>query len=353
MERVIRFPVTVTKQEVYHPTLGQAYRKSVSQIPTRWDRLVVSMDVLEEDQFQYKQHVHHGIRTGKFSGITVLDIDYGSPMESLIKSYLGNDLPRTVSTPTSGKHYYFQYEPSLASIYNTRQGISVLNDGRFALFGFHYNAKPGPVTTMPKALVAMLLEFQQEADPIRQAAYELISILSSDWITEDICFRKLIHAVRSLDIPSTMVIATIRRFVVDRFGYIDEHKFKDILAMSPSTDVKRFTYAKLMKIVKTDYEEEFIQWNEKWNTKRPAKKVLAAIKPKLSYKHGAMTKLSDLKAIDPKLTAKTLLEMNPEYTVSFVKMCKYCSKHHGKGCCSSYSYEGRTNVRMVNNIHIC
>lgn len=352
MDRVIRFPVTVTKQELCHPTLGQAYRKTVIDIPAGWDRLVESMDVLEEDQFQYRQHEHHGIRTGRLSGITVLDIDYGCPMESLIKSHLGTELPRTVRTPTSGTHYYFQYEPSLASIYNTRPGVSVLNDGRFALLGHHYDAKRGSVTTMPKALVAMLLDFQREANPIRQAAYELMSLLPNDWITEEKCFLKLIHAISTLDMPSTLVVATIRQFVVDRFGYIDEHRLRDIIATPSSPDVKRFTYAKLMKMVKTDHASQFADWNEKWNTKRPTKKVLAAIKPKLSYKHGAMTKLSDLKSIDSKLTAKKLLEMNPEYTVSLQNNCTHCKHRHLKGCCSLYSRNEKSKVSIVNNVTV-
>jgi hypothetical protein len=107
-----------------------------------------------------------------------------------------------------------------------------------------------------------------------------------------------------------------------------------------------------MKMVKTDHASQFADWNEKWNTKRPAKKVLAAIKPKISYKHGAITKLSDLKSIEPKLNAKKLLEMNPEYLVSVKKICTQCKNRHLKGCCHQYARDAYTTTQFVDNIDI-
>jgi hypothetical protein len=355
MERVIRFPVTVMYYEephFDHDSLPR-WRKTITSCPSDWNRLTASMDVLEETQFQYKQSTYHGIRTGRLSGITVLDIDYNCPMAKLIHAAIGDTFPRTVRSINGGSHFYFEYEPGLASIYNVREGVTVLNDGRFTLLGFnHYVKGNQPITQMSKALVAMLLDMQRARSPIRQSAYELISILPAEWITDRNCLARLIRALTTLDIPSTLLIDTLRQCIVDKTGYVDEYELKLLINTKPSQDVKRFTYAKLIKIVREDHQDKFIEWNAKWNTKRPAKKILAAIKPKLSYRHGAMTKLSDLKAFDSKLTAKTLLVMNPEYIVSIRKLCKHCSNAHEKGCCDLYQYGDRVSVRMVNNITI-
>jgi hypothetical protein len=84
--------------------------------------------------------------------------------------------------------------------------------------------------------------------------------------------------------------------------------------------------------------------------KRSRKRVVK--QPEILYKPGAMTKLSDLKSIDSKLTAKKLLEMNPEWTISPKKSCKHCGKRHYKGCCDCYSRDNRITCDYVNNIQI-
>lgn len=355
MDRVIRFPVTLKYSEEpdFDPDALPRWRKTVTSCPSDWNRLTESMDVLEETQFQYKPNVYHGIRTGRLSCITVLDIDYHCPMAKLIHAAIGGTFPRAVRSINGGSHLYFEYEPGLESIYSVREGVTVLNDGRFALLGFnHYVRSNKPITKMPKALVAMLLDFQRQRRPIRQSAYELISILPTEWVTDRNCLARLIRALSTLDISSTLLIDTLRQCIVDKTGYVDEYELRLLINTKPSTEIRRFTYAKLIKMVKADHEAMFIAWNAKWNTTRPSKNVLSAIKPKLSYKHGAMTRLSDLKAFDPKLTAKSLLQMNPEYTISVITICKHCRRKHIKGCCSLYSRKDKSSCQVIANIEL-
>jgi hypothetical protein len=324
---------------------------------------------------------HLAIKTGKLSNITVVDIStMNAPdkIRQIIPSYT-KDIYH-VSSPNHSKQYYFEYEPKLHSIYNTRLGVSVLNNDRFAIMsGKEHSAWDRvPIAKMPKEMLRLLLKWQNEKEDIDMASYELLSILPVEWFVRDELLIKLAEALSS-KYGTGMAIAILRRLCADKIGYVDQRRlrllidcritsmeYKHItkeatanntintidlnrLRLLVNSSRRTFTYAALKKHTRDIDEIAYDEWIAKYSCRRTVTKPTLS----LQYVPGAMTKLTDLKAFDSKLTARKLLEMNPEYTVSIKNICKHCVQIHAKRCCAHSSRDSRCSARMVHNVTIC
>ena len=346
---------------------------TIYYIPDDWRTTTASIPAVKS---------HLAIRTGKISNITVLDTAY-----TLVPAEFYEIIPRHmnttyhVSTPNSGRQYYFEYEPQLHSIPSTRPGVSVLNDDRFAITsGKGYSAWDRvPIAKMPREMLRLLLKWQNERECINMACYELISILPKEWASDDAMFIKLIEALRSMNGPRASA-ATLRQFSADKLGYVDERRLRLLidcritatdhkqiikeatanntigmidlnrLRLLVNSSKKTFTYGALKKAAKQTDGDAYDKWFAKYESRRRI--AYAPHSPPFRFLPGNIAKLSDLKLVCPDITGSKLLAMNPEWTISLKHTCKHCSRRLYKGCCERYSRDDRITCRFVNNIQI-
>jgi hypothetical protein len=346
---------------------------NIYYIPDNWRTFSVNVP-------SYRSHV--AIKTGLVSNITIVD---ASTMTAPAEFYA--IIPRhietiyNVSTRNHSKQYHFEYEPELHSIYSTRPGVTVLNDDRFAITsGREYSTwDKVPITKMPREMLKLLLQWQNEREDIHLPTYALLSILPNEWIIKDEYFINLAEALGSLLGPS-MTAATLRKLSSDKIGYVDERRlrilldcrltsaeFKSIIKIATvddtleRIDVKRlrllvdtgrrkFTYTALKKSVKIFDEKAYSRWVATYTCKRSTTKVIPSLP--FRFYQGAIAKLSDLKAVHPGITGPKLLAMNPAWTISPKKVCTHCKRRHYKGCCSAYSRASCITCSYVLNIEI-
>lgn len=283
---------------------------------------------------------NYAILTGYKSGITVIDVDYKSNTSIDNTEYM-------IATPSSGLHYYFQYESKLQSIYDTLDGVSVLNDNRFVFAGEGYT--PGRnrfIPKMPEQLFSTLLQRQEDRPSIDDRLYELLMILSDEWFLDPEKYIKIIHAFRNNTlVPNQRCIDTIRAVLVEKFDYRPK-EFIESFDKNMNWKEKRYILVTLCKEIKADYPTEYEIWYKRWKDSKPNRK------PKMVYKDGAYTKFSELKANyrDGELTTKLLLTMNPRWTSSRLNICKSCTNRHLKGCCDQYSLISKTSALYIKNV---
>jgi len=347
MNKIIKFPVGVhiPHLEVDSDSDYRRYQKHLNKVSPNWTHLSESMPIQEYDEYNYI-----AIATGRRSDCTIIDVSYNSPLlHQLISLEMAKSI-RTVRTPNNGFHYMFKYEKSLESIYNTREGVNVLNNNRFALRGKRYRVSADlPLTKMPENVLRALQDYQNNPDPIHQRSYELLSILSSEWFTERERYMRLIHTLRNLDTTDKVARATMRRLLVDRHDYVDERELIADFGGAMNSRQKRLTLAGLAKVAKEDYPQEFAEYHARWKSRKP---IARAAKKKMYYKHGSMVKLCDLKAAQYDITAVKLLKQNAEWTITVLKICKHCREKHKKECCLLYENKGRLSCTYVNNIEL-
>ncbi len=73
---------------------------------------------------------------------------------------------------------------------------------------------------------------------------------------------------------------------------------------------------------------------------------------RLMFKKDALTKLSDINAKIPRMTAAKLLQMNEAFTSIKVNICKSCKKQYKTGCCKKYGPNNRTTCIYICNIKL-
>jgi hypothetical protein len=363
----------VFKNEYLPDQTHWGWDTNIYYIPDSWQSITESIP-------SYRTHLV--IKTGKVSNITVVDIstmDAPDDIRQIIPSYT-NDIYH-VSSPNYRKQYYFEYEPALHSINEVRPGVSVLNDGRFTIAsGREYSPWDRvPIAKMPKEMLRLLLQWQHEREHMDIRSYDLVSILDKEWIVKDAMFVKLVEALASAH-SSNVVATVLRQLSVDKIGYVDERRLRLFLDCRITTsDYKRivkeatsnntvgmidcnrlrllihcasrrgYTYTALKKFVRINHARRYIAWNAKHSDKPTATNATPAT---FYYLAGNITKLSDLKAVCPDITGPKLLAINPEWTISSLKICVDCKKRHYKNCCTSYSRDNRISCKYINNIQI-
>lgn len=335
----ITFPVVLDFQ--FDPTdnrFNQKVKKAIS-VYDSWRQLTRSVE----------HKMNYGIRTGRISNLTVLDFAFNSPAYDIVQA----KRLYTVDTPSRGMHYYFQYEASLDSIYNTFPGVSVMNDNRFVFAGHNYRPHDDecPISVMPPNLVDLLRRQQSIVKPIHQKCYDLFNVLPDEWFHERELYMKLVHVLRNSTVTADRQIETMRRLLVDRFGYYCDRKLMHEFSLAMNYKQQRFVFATLIKRMKVDHPDEYNEW---LNSQTSKKSLLneQPLKTRMVYQRGSLVKFSDLKAIQCDLTTAKLSEMNSEYTVVTKKICKLCRNRHLVGCCNGYQRKAYTNCKFVNNIEL-
>ena len=291
---------------------------------------------------------HCGILTGKINNITVVDIDCDSPFIGKFD----NLQPLNVDTPSGGCYYLFQYEESLQSIYHTLDRLSIYNNQSCVFFGDGYKIlNEVPIPKMDPVFLMALQSAQanREEEVIDQEIYELLNILPYEWFNNEEQILQLIHVLRNQVMAhNSRRISTMRRLLIERSECYHERLLQHYFKLHMTYKQQRFGLCALTKIIKKDYPSKYEAWLQTWNPKK------SKLDANMAYKKGAMTKLSELKAAYKKgnLTANKLLELNSDFTVTKIHICKSCMSKHVVNCCSKYKREASTTCLFINNIEL-
>ncbi len=201
----------------------------LEQINNHFTKHIVSIN-RELDIIYANAHILRGVNTGLSSNITIIDVRINSDMYFLIKDLQNETL--CVNTPNGGLHLYYKYDDRLNSIYDTLEGVSVLNDNRFVFAGsntYQVQNKFTPVATMPQTVFNVLYEAQQKPQNIYTRAVEAFAGLEDDWFLEEHHFVKLVHVLRNANATDKMCINTLKYVLVSRFGWYDRYKITELI----------------------------------------------------------------------------------------------------------------------------
>ncbi len=325
---LIRFPLLLALARRY-----DCYDKQITNMYPNWKKLSKPLEGIPIGE-------SFGIPTGSSNHITVIDVDKASYLS--IPFALRPSLT-SVQTPNGATHYYFQYEPRLHTRFVLMNGVNVLNDNSFVLAGKDYHIiNDGDPPKMPEVIFNQLYNAQQ-ALIYDMHCYNVFIVLPSIWFNYDNeQFRKLmIVLINQIENPQQRV-ATLSQVMMDRFEYIDGRRLGMLLqdVADLTYQQRRFKLGSLKRIMKEAHPDEF--------------KLIGnpSSENKIKFKKDALTKLSDIKAVVPRMTSAKLLQMNSAFTSITVKICTFCLKPHKAGCCSRYKWNKRTSCVFIRNINL-
>lgn len=340
IENFITIPVVLDIKRD-HSTFQPRYDITKKEIPSNWKSIESPIDISGYDNY--------AILCGKVSGITVIDIapDIKIPIEN--SSYV-------VCTPSGGRHFYFQYENKLKSIYDLPNGISILNNDRLVFAGEHYRLyntidynQPAYIPKMPNVLLNALIE-QQEArtNAIDQKHFDLLSLLPDHWFEDEALYRKLVNVLRNA-MHETKAIDTMREVLVNKFDYRHPRFAKAFESRMSWKDERYKTITLIREAGDRISPSDLLEWKSKYSPK--AERNVYEKKKRLVYKEGSMTKLKDIqKHFD--LTAKQLQQKDNRWTPKNIKLCVHCNSKHIKGCCAEYNSIDRSTYVFISNVCI-
>jgi len=84
-------------------------------------------DIKEWKSWVVENGLNIGVKTGKRSNLTIIDLDKTSEIPEEIKSVMGNPL---IQKTNSGFHLFYEYEPELKTTRIDELKIDILNDGK-------------------------------------------------------------------------------------------------------------------------------------------------------------------------------------------------------------------------------
>lgn len=293
-----------------------------------------------------------GLLTGMRNGITIIDTKRDSAFYKAIPQELLNATLR-VDTPNRGVHLYFEYDFRLKSIYDTIEGVSVYNDDRYVLIGsLSYPAynKLNPIIAMPETMFKTLHDAQVAPMQTHQDCSKLFSILDDGFFNEEYLLKKLVFTMRNEDASRDIIINTIRDAIVSRNGWYDRYAIELLLEMPLPYDITRYTFKSLKRKAIAQMGQEV--FNTKMKNIQQAIETSINTYPRLRHVEGVATKLSDIKAIYPKLTARKIVALNDAFVSKQMHVCKRCGNPHHKECCDKYHYGQRSSAQFVYNLEI-
>jgi len=338
MENFIIFPINLEWN-------AGRRRWLINDLTTEWKTITQSVDI--------QQSIHYGCITGRIGKITVLEFSKQAAADLFPQHTL--DSAMFDITPSRNIRYYFQYEEKLDSIYNIVPGFNVINNNRFIPMGKMYTImRKRELEPMQPEMVDIILKLQQahEAIPIAQHFYDLVAPLPDKWFNRRDYFVKVIHAIRNTLMTEETRLATIKKILVDRFDYYDEHLVQPELDKTMNYTERRFGIPALSKIIKAESPDVYKAWHDKWKARKRVTPPPPE-KTRFRYKYGASAALADIKAIQPGITAKKLLEMNAQFTASKIMICKHCRNKCLVGCCKNYKRLDHTTSTIIANIELC
>lgn len=122
-----------------------------------------------------------GVATGKGSGITVIDIDVKNGkngFKTLEALSISLPLTCTATTPTGGKHKFFQYTDQLKNSVSTIEAVDVRNDGGFIVIEpskfpdgsiYEWNMEEEPWNLTPATMPVVLIDALKPKAPATTA----------------------------------------------------------------------------------------------------------------------------------------------------------------------------------------
>jgi len=186
--------------------------------------------------------------------------------------------------------------------------------------------------------------------PIEVQYYELFDILPDEWLNQREMYLKVIYTIRNAPMLPDSGMELIKRLFTNR-SLVNETLAEDF-AFKMNYGERRFGMAALSKIIKAQWPEEFANWHLKYKAKKVSASALDKVKLKIRYKQGASVALADIKANQPGMTTKKLLEMNSQFTSSIKDICKHCRSFHLKGCCTAYRRKDRLSSTIISNVEL-
>ncbi len=324
--------------------------KSITLFDQDWN-------TISHEKITLASNMIRAIITGERSSITVIKFKRNCALyKTLSDELLYNTFQ--VQTPNGSVHIYFKYDSRLISIYESLPGVSVFNDNRYVLGGDRYTVSKQscPIIDMPSTLFNTLHEAQSRPVETFKAFDEIVSLLNDSWIKETNKLRSLTLALRNSNCGRDMIIATLRKMIVDRNGWYDSYQLERLLEESMTYLKKRYTLLKLKRDLKDEIGED--EFNRKLNAAKEQIREQTQLRfiresyPRLKHEPGVTTKLQEIKDIYPDLTAKKLLLINEAFMNRRIDACKQCGNRYHKSCCNRSSRETRTKQTVIDNLMI-
>lgn len=337
----ITFPIELEFKQLGYPYEARSYAKKVLNVARRYKDIVNSVPL--------RCSKNYGILTGAKSGITVIDVDYDP--EFKFECPLDRSITKTVRTPKGGLQYYFNYEPSIGTIYKLESKVSVMNDNGCVFAGENYRPENDlPVVDMPMSVQEYLASLQKE-DVISIKYYELLSILTDDFFNDDQFIEKLIHAFRNSYLSTSIQKNTVRKLLMERMDVFNEKHFNTCFTQKMTKYVQSHRLSTIERMINDQFPTAYVLWKSVWENGK-ARKANTTRSLNAIYEKDGIVRLSDIKLIDKSITIKKLLVIDPRFTITRKAICKSCSNHHKVGCCDKYTSTNRTSASFINNIKI-
>ncbi len=335
----IQFRVIVSFTEKMNYTA-----KSITLFDQDWN-------TMNHDKIKLASNAIRAIITGERSGITVIKFKRNCALyKTLPDDLLYNTFQ--VRTPNGSIHIYCKYDSRLISIYESLPGVSVFNNNRFVLGGGQYtiSKQSCPIIDMPSTLFNTLYEAQSRPVETCSAFDEIVCLLNNSWIEDIDKLRRLTLVLRNSDCDRNMIIATLRKLIVDRNGWYDLYQLEMLLEESMTCRKACYTISKLKRNLKDQLGED--AFNHKLNEAREQRQLsrMRESYSRLKHEPGAITKLQDIRSIYSDLTTKKLLMINEAFTNRQINICRLCNERHHKNCCKLSTRDSRVKRTVVDNL---
>lgn len=138
--------------------------------------------------------------------------------------------------------------------------------------------------------------------------------------------------------------AVVDHVLIDRDVAVDERSLLHSLSRRLSSADKRVKLATVCKQLPLDAVSRYQDWRSRWSGQTPTSARRGA---RVVYRHGVITKVSDINAAIPRTTSTKLLALDRRFKAVRIITCTHCKKHHLVGCCNKYDKAARTTTLFI------
>lgn len=338
---LISFPVKIDFKLALDANRKNIVLKNILAIYPNWRGLTESVPLNKLDGTMI---MNHGILTGKINNITVLDVD------KCLASFgdLGVDTTY-VRTPNGGFHKIFKYEPTLHTIYNIAEGISIYNDNACIFGGENYTLiEDYPVAKMPDTLLQFLQMTQEKLEtPINDELYDLFSILPNMDFNDEILMQRIVIGMRNkISLNKDIAKNTIRKLLQQRCDTFNHVRLDNWFESPMSSLEKKITLVPFIKRIEKEYPQQYEAWMLSHHVKK------SDMARRIKYKPNELLKLSDVQSINNHLTAFQICMLDRRFEAIKLIVCKSCYNKHKLGCCNKYNRTNRTTAVFIKNARL-
>lgn len=320
------------------------YSIHYTEPPVGWNTLTESIPI-ETLRVGFMQTLgDFCIATGRVNNITVIEC-YDNKLLSEVRT------PQ-INTQYSSL-YVFNYESCLYNIHGLMNCVNIINDDKFITID--YNScimyQNQQILSIPREILIKLLH---ESDAhsysnVDEKIIELLTPLPDIWFNKLDLMRKIVNMIRNVVVYDDMRKDTLTKLIVDR-SYSFNANDVDTFLSAPMTDKdSRYNVSTLMKELDN---ETFAKLKEIRENQRRTRKMIKPKKLLLIYTQDALTKLSDIKAIDRTLNTKKIIAMDTRFEIVRLNICKSCNGLFKSGCCPNYARSNNSTAAFVKNASI-